>query len=287
MERYLISVVTHNSEEHLPGLLADIGVATQTCAENGIELTAKFFDNCSTDRTPELVREHGLSADLNLSERNIGFGAGHNRNFETTESDVVIVCNPDIRFEPSIFEAIRERFITDATIGILLPRLFYPDGNEQHMCKRNPTFLDIFLRRFAPRAVKRIFAERMKRYVMEDHDYGSEFEVEYGSGSFMAVRSAAYAQVGGFDERYFMYIEDADITREVTSRGYRCIYTPGVAVVHSYQKGSYSSKRLAWINIVSVIKYLAKWNLGLNRRPDRLSAPSGAGFRLPEEYEGR
>ena len=155
----------------------------------------------------------------------------------------------------------KRRFEESPTMGMLLPNLVYPDGSEQHLCKRNPTFFDIFLRRFAPQFVKSLFGKRMEEFIMEDHDYNEDFLVEYGSGSFMAIRSEAYRAAGGFDERYFMYIEDADITREISNAGYECIYTPAVKVVHHYNKGSYHSFKLAWINIISCFKYSWKWNV--------------------------
>ena len=259
--KVLVSVVVFNNLRQLKGLLDDITVACHDLEDTVIDFHVRFFDNASTDNSPAFISDAGFGEFLYCSKTNVGFGKGHNWNIFHESSDLAFVVNPDVRFESDAVKEAVALFSRSPKLGLLVPKLVFPDGSPQHLCKRDPRIFDIFLRRFAPVPVQRMFAARMARFAMEDFDYEGEFPIEYGSGAFMMFRTDVYRRIGGFDPRYFMYIEDADITREVRSAGYEALYSPAVEAVHAWEKGSYHSVRLALINVASVLKYSWKWDI--------------------------
>ena len=97
---------------------------------------------------------------------------------------------------------------------------------------------------------------------MADKDYNSSFDAPYFSGCCMIVRTSSFIAIGGFDERYFLYLEDADITRSLSLIG-RCLHFPHISVVHSWGRGNYKSLKLLFVNLISSFKYFSKWGFKL------------------------
>ena len=93
---------------------------------------------------------------------------------------------------------------------------------------------------------------------MADSSYDDQFDVPYLSGCCMVMQSKPFLQIGGFDERYFLYLEDADLTREMSSWG-RCQHFSAASVVHSWGRGNYKSLRLMVVNVQSAWRYFCKW----------------------------
>ena len=97
-----------------------------------------------------------------------------------------------------------------------------------------------------------------RRYTLEFWNHQSEADIPYHQGSFMFFRIACFEKVGLFDERFFMYPEDIDITRRM-HRYYKTIFYPQVTIVHAHRAASYKSKKMLKIHMVNMIKYFNKW----------------------------
>ena len=148
---------------------------------------------------------------------------------------------------------------------------------SQKLCKRHPTLLGL-CSRCLPDRFKPAWLKRYDRwYVMADQDYEEVFEVPYLSGCCMLVRSDAFRRVGGFDERYFLYLEDADITRSLAHDG-KCVHLPVAAVVHNWGRGNYQNLRLMLVNIISAWRYLIN---GDGHYGDRGGPPAYNGVLYP------
>lgn len=186
---------------------------------------------------------------------NIGFGRAHNlaiRQF-ADQSDYFIICNPDIDFGSGTVKAILD-VVENHPAGLFMPRITYPDGRRQELCKLLPTPIDLFARRFFP-GFSRLTDPR---YLLRQADFDHAFFAPSLSGCFMFCRSSALLELGGFDERYFMYLEDVDLARRFASRHGSC-YLPVATVYHDFQKDSYKNPKLLKAHIVSAIQYFNKW----------------------------
>src|SRR5260370_1608069 len=216
------------------------------------------IDNSPDDQVRELCGDRRVTYIFN--RRNLGFGAGHNVAMKTslTEAKYHVVLNPDVHFGHGVIEKLLDFASSRPEIGLVMPKVLNADGTIQHLCKRLPTPSDLILRRFLPAVLKPLVEDRLRRYELRDQDYNRILSVPVLSGCFMMINCAALSQVGVFDERYFMYMEDVDLCRRIHEK-FKIIYFPDISIYHWYGKGSYRSFRLMMHHIVSAMLYFQKW----------------------------
>jgi len=146
--------------------------------------------------------------------------------------------------------------IENPLIGHLMPRITNQEGELQYMCKTLPSPVDLFLRSFA----KSLISEsRDQKYHLKMLDYTKDIEAPYLSGCFMILRVEALKEIGLFDERFFMYPEDIDLTRRMTLK-HKTVYFPNVSVIHRHEKASFKSMKMKLIHMKNMIKYFNKFN---------------------------
>lgn len=223
-----------------------------------------IVDNGGEERIRSIASEYTQTTYTALP--NPGFGAAHNHAIRLAMeagSSYHLVLNSDVRFDPAVLGEMLRVMETRPEVGQLQPRIVYPDGTLQPTVRLLPTPLDVFGRRFLPR---RLFARRNARYTLEHLDHSRELNVPYHQGSLMLLRTSALREVGLFDERFFMYPEDIDLTRRMHRR-HVTLYWPGVTVVHDHRAGSYHNLRLLRIHMANMVRYFNKW--GWWRDPER------------------
>lgn len=171
---------------------------------------------------------------------NRGFGAGHNSAIQHLESDFHLVLNPDAELAEDALRVALSRLQQDPGIVLLSPRVQGADGAQEFLCKRYPSVLVLLLRAFAPDFIRQRFRRRLHHYEMRDLCSGAEeADILLASGCFMLARTAALQSVGGFDERYFLYFEDFDLSIRLGSQG-RLVFSPAVHIVHH---GGYAASK--------------------------------------------
>jgi GT2 family glycosyltransferase len=198
---------------------------------------------------------------------NLGYGAGHNvaiRKSIASGAKYHVVLNPDIYFEAADLEQMIKYMDEHPDIGHLMPRILDQSGNLQFMCKTLPSPVDLFLRSFAKQFISE---KRDRKYHLKNLDYNKIIEAPYLSGCFMVLRIDALKEIGLFDERFFMYPEDIDLTRRMTEK-YKTVYYPNVSVIHRHEKASYKSLKMKLIHMYNMMKYFNKhgWVFDLKRR---------------------
>ena len=216
--------------------------------------TIFLIDNSET-KNPDFEL---LPATYLFNGKNLGYGAAHNIAIQQTLTQHIpyhLVVNSDIYFQSESIGQLLDFMENHQDIGSLMPKIFYPDEKIQYLCKLIPTPLDLFGRRFLPR---KWMQKRIERFELQQFGYDKILDVPYLSGCFMLLRSEALEKVGLFDERFFMYPEDIDLTRRIREH-YRTIFYPHVSVIHNHAQGSYKSKKLLWIHIINLIRYFNKW----------------------------
>lgn len=214
-------------------------------------------DNSPSDELRGLCGELGVK--YLYPGRNLGYGAAHNlamrQSLADPNVDYHLVINSDVWFGAEVIPAIVGHMDACPEIGQLIPLTIYPDGRLQHVVRLLPTPIDLIGRRFLPKAWTRC---RMKRFLLEFWNHDSEANVPYHQGSFMFLRTEALKRVGLFDERFFMYPEDIDLTRRM-HREFRTVYWPEVTIVHAHRAASYKSVRMLRIHMVNMVRYFCKW----------------------------
>jgi GT2 family glycosyltransferase len=195
-----------------------------------------------------------------IKSNNIGYGAGHNIAIRRCIplSNFHFVLNPDIFFGEKELTVMLERIQSDDSIGLLMPKILSPDNTVQYLCKLIPTPMDLFLRRFPLPVFRNQIDSRNHKYELRFTGYDSEMNAPTLSGCFMLLNMSALKLVGIFDERFFMYAEDVDLTRRLHYK-FKTIYFPYAVVFHDHAKDSYKNLRMLFMHIFSVIKYFNKW----------------------------
>ena len=141
-------------------------------------------------------------------------------------------------------------------IGQIGPKIKDPDGKVNYSCRLLPTPFNLIFRRFLP--FKKMIAKMDYEYEMRKYDYNHIMEVPIVSGCFIFVPFKVFEEVGKFDERYFMYMEDYDLCRRIGEK-FKVIYYPEAEIIHEHGKASYKSRKMMIIHSQSAIKYFNKW----------------------------
>lgn len=235
--------------------------------EQVINLTQVLLQSPHTHRIYWIDNSPSPAANLQLPSRqveyrynvhNLGYGAAHNIAIRESIYDNIpfhLVINPDILLDSKDLDCMMDFVSQNPLVGSLMPKVTYPNGQLQYLCKLLPTPLDVFARRFLPLSW---IAQRNHRYEMRSSGYDKIMNVPYLSGCFMLLRTEAVKHARLFDERFFMYPEDMDLTRRI-HRNYLTVYFPHATIIHNHEKASYKSLRMLWIHIVNMCRYFNKW----------------------------
>lgn len=208
----------------------------------------------------EKVRSY-LPADsrvVYIRRPNDGYGAGHNAAIRIAMQDGAryhAVLNPDIFWNGTVISPLAEFMNHHPDVGMMVPKVLYPDGQLQYVCKLIPTPLDLVVNRFFP---EKLVRKRIARYRLESSGYDKIMNVPYMHGCFFMLRIEALKDVGLFDERFFMYPEDIDLTRRIHEK-WQTLFYPPLHIFHAHAAESRKSARMLRIHIANMIKYFNKW----------------------------
>lgn len=191
---------------------------------------------------------------------NLGYGGGNNEiiNRIRGKSKYHLVTNPDIDLNPSVIDELFDAMEENKDIGLMMPKVLFKNGDVQYLCKKLPSPADLLLRRFVPAPFKLLFRKKIRSYELRDRDYNRPMVVPNLSGCFMFIRTSVFDNVGAFDDRYFMYLEDIDLSRRI-HKHYKTVYYPAISIVHGYERSSYKNLRLLIHHLKSTIRYFNKW----------------------------
>jgi GT2 family glycosyltransferase len=228
--------------------------------ETNLNIYLYLIDNSPTDELKKLKLSSKIEYFHNPS--NPGFGAAHNiaiRKSLDKQSDYHVILNPDIYYDCGTLESLVDFMKSNREVGHVMPKILYPNGDFQFLCKTNPTFFDLFARGFLPNLLKKSLKKRLDKYTYANADFGNTiYDIPYLSGCFMMFRSSVLKKVGFFDDNIFMYLEDADITRRFLEIS-RTAYYSGAIVYHHFAGLTHKKWKYKWITIQSSFVYFNKW----------------------------
>lgn len=243
------SIVTYNTSEEELG-------ACLSCLMQSVVDKVYVVDNSKRLYIKKICSDYDNV--VYVANDNVGYGAGHNmaiRKSLTENSEYHLILNSDVAFESDVISRLIEYMDVETDVAQVQPEIVSTDGESQYTCRLLPTPSDLILRRFFP---KWLFGRRNDRYTLRFADRSKPINVPYHQGSFILFRSRCFREIGMFDERFFMYPEDIDITRRM-HRKYRTMYYPNVSVIHAHRAASYHNVRMLCIHICNMIKYFNKW----------------------------
>lgn len=221
--------------------------------ETNVSKKLFLVDNNSTDA----LKSKFNHADIEyiFVGKNIGFGKAHNLVLDKVASDFHLILNPDIQFSRLVLPNLINVLGHQKDVSFISPRVVYPNKENQFICRKNPTPLDLINRRLNLSKKKILENEYRSKSLLEP------FSPEFIHGCFMLFKTKEFVNLNGFDERYFLYMEDADICRKVYQSGKKIYYYPKEIITHTHQKGSSKKAKLFFYHLSSAIKYFLKWGI--------------------------
>lgn len=252
MAKVTASIVLFNTPVETISRLLDCLILSKVCDDIYI-----------VDQSPNPINLSRYCSIQNLHvilNRNDGFGSGHNLvlNMIAENSDYHFILNPDIYFESNLISILLDRIKGDGRIGLLMPKILYPDGSLQYSCRLLPSPINLFIRRFNKFFPQSMIDRMNCSYELQDTNYDKEMDPPVLSGCFLLVRMSIARKINFFDERFFMYLEDVDFCRRMHDIS-KTIFYPDAVAYHEHAKGSFKNNKMLVMHVLSAIKYFNKW----------------------------
>ena len=274
-----ISVVCFNSsEEELQALLGSTLNAIEHLKDtvNLEPLPIYLVDNSEVDNLSLQAfaglqaQAEGLNVQLHLlhGHGNIGYGAAHNLVIKKIQSDYHLLLNPDLKLDANCLQAGISYLDANESVVMASPFAEYENADKQYLCKRYPSVFTFIVRGFFPKFLKKFSAARLEKFEMhelpEDHPTTN---IPIISGCYMLCRTKALQEIGGFDEKYFLYFEDFDLSLRIAALG-KIAYVPAMRIKHA--GGNASAKGWNHIKMFSLsgIRFFNSHGWRLFRQPN-------------------
>ena len=234
----------------------EILAAGASLAASDVPVQTVLVDNSpGTDMVAQLRQMLPRAKYLPMQE-NVGFGRGNNAALPYLNSHFHLLMNPDVTFPPDLLCRMATYMAEHPEAAVLTPRVLNPDGTEQYLPKRQPSvryLLGGFLEKLGwP------FTQWRRAYTLADRTISVPVEVEFATGCFLMIRTEVLQKLRGFDQRFFMYQEDSDLSRRVLSQG-KIIYHPDMVITHYWHRDNTRTLKGIWRQVTSVMKFFRKW----------------------------
>ncbi len=250
-------VVSYNSAAYLADCLRSLR------SEGVAEVVV--VDNASSDGSVDVARTADAGVTVVETGANLGFGAGANRGVAATESDYVLILNPDTVVEPGMVKALSEALDRDDGLALVGPRIENLDGTLYPSVRRFPNLTVALGHAFLGLIWPTNPFTRRYRMLDWDHDCPAA-DVDWVGGACVLVRRSAFDLVAGFDEAYFMYVEDVDLCWRLGRAGWRIGYEPGGRVAHALGGSSrFVPYRMIAQHHRSLLRFVSKSSEGARR----------------------
>ncbi len=245
-------VVTYNSAENITSCLN--ALQNEVDAIGGEILV---YDNNSNDSTTQVIKKEFPNIKLIESKQNFGFGEANNKAIDQAKGEYVLFANPDMVLDSGALQILYDTFRNQNLAGAVVARLHNADGSFQPTCRNFPDFYNIFFSRGSVLNNKVFPAKTGETYTLSDFD--SITEVPAASAACMLMEKAFFQKIGGFDNRFFLFMEDTDLSLRIKQAGKKLFFEPKAGALHYWGKGSSISRiRRSWYHHMSVWKYYLK-----------------------------
>lgn len=223
-----IIIVTYNSADHIDPLLTSIKTSRDQLKKQVI-----IVDNASQDDTVSKITHHSLKTTLIKSSTNLGFSRAVNLALKSAKGDYILLLNPDTRLYPSTLQQLLDYAHTQSKLGALAPRLLDLNGRPQASVFRFPTVINAFRAYFL--GCKTCFGKYLPKV-------SAPRSVDVAVMAAFLIPTSVLKQLGGLDEKYFLYYEDIEFCRRLRRVGLPVIYYPKAKVKHAHgASGSFTS----------------------------------------------
>lgn len=249
------SIVTYRNDPQV------LTIAFQSFLDSGLNIRLYVIDNSLNRDVEQLCDDERV--EYIYTGSNLGFGSAHNLVLKNQDKlgGYHLILNPDIAIPQGTLEVMFDYAKEHQEVGMMMPRVLNVDGSVQYLPKLFPHPMNLVLRFVSP--LKNIFPKMDERYMLSGANYTQPLEVSIVSGCFMFVRRECLMEYV-FDERFFMYFEDFDLSRRIGEK-YKLMMLPQVQIYHDYERGAHKSFFLFKTLVSSMIKYFNKYSWCFDR----------------------
>lgn len=221
-----------------------------------LKLHLYVIDNSERPLTHPSLKDKRIT--YHFAKRNLGYGRAHNIALRASKGKTKynLIMNTDVSYAPDVVSTLKSYLDSNPKAGLAAPKILSPDGSLQPVCRLLPKPANIFLRRFFPHS--RLARKMDQDYELQWWNHGSTADIPFLSGSFLLARTDILGNLGGFDDRFFLYAEDVDLCRRIHQIA-ATAYVPAATITHAHRRLNRSSLRCTWHGLVSHIQYFNKW----------------------------
>ena len=221
-----IIIVSWNVAKDLSNCLKSIGENSPS-----FEFEIIVVDNASADGTVDVVRNEFPEVKIIANNENLGFAAGNNRGIADAKGEYVLLLNPDTIIHPKSLDRLIDFMKSNTDVGLCGPKLLNEDGSIQRSARRYPSFRGALHRHTAFKFLG-VFKGEYKKWLMKDFGQDEQRDVEQLMGAALMIRKSVLDEVGGMDERFFMYYEEVDLCYRIKQAGWRVVFVPQACITH-------------------------------------------------------
>ena len=219
-----------------------------------------IIDNSEKDKYSQSISKLSDKIVFKFSNSNLGFGKAHNIALRESYKDFSVkfhlIVNPDIKFEPQVVESIANYLNANKEVALIMPKVINFNKSVQYLPKLLPTPFSVLLRALSKNI--NYFRHFIRKNELYDVDSDLVYSTPVISGCFQVLNVRIIVNQDLFDESFFMYFEDWDLSRRLSFK-YKTIYFPSVSIFHHYESGANKNLKLFFIFIKSAITYFNKW----------------------------
>lgn len=260
MSTPLVSAIVLNYRSHRDTVRCTEALQRQTIAD---QLEILVTDNRSDCESVPFIRAHlqgKKGVRIIENKKNGGYGWGNNTAAKSAKGEYLLIINPDNTLPDDALEKMLKFLQDHPDTGIVGPALVYPDGTVRPSARTFPRPMDLLRKRVNPKKWHEEFEAARKKHASE-----AFMDVDWMVGACLLLKTGLYREIGGFDERFFLFFEDIDLCRRIHEKGLRVVYLPQIKVLDRKGRLSGSSifslftRKTTRIHVASACKYFWKW----------------------------
>ena len=216
-----------------------------------------FVDNLSTDGTVDYIRTNYPDIKLIENREKYGFARNNNIGARHASGEYILILNPDIVLTEGAIDRLYDYARRNPDCGIVAPMLQNRDLSLQYSARRFPS-IRILLNRFLTKGDDSARNKAVQRYLLTDLPSNAPSEVDWCMGAALLIKRSFYEELGGFDENFFLYVEDMDLCHRCWQKGKKVIYYPLSKMIHVHQRSSQHWNKKTWIHLKSFLYFFRK-----------------------------
>ena len=222
------------------------------------------MDNCSEDGSVEYVKEHYPQIKIIKNTKPLGFGENNNRGVLASTGAYIAIINPDIVIQPGSLQCLLDYARSHPECGVVVPQLLNPDLSVQYSVRSFVT-PRILLSRAISKGKDNTANEEVNKYLCKEIDFEKVQAVDWAIGAAFLLSRDWYAELGGFDTDYFLYMEDEDLCLRSWKANRPVVYCPMAKMIHNHQRASSKIGKKMLIHLKSLFTFFRKHGIGIHR----------------------